>query len=69
MQTPIQFYWNHTSGWLFFCKYATYLQQSAFFLENSSRERLLYIVLNIEVIKVEVLSKQVKKRLNYISIL
>ena len=39
------------------------------FLESTSGELLLYIVLNIEVIKVEVLSKQIKNYLKYISIL
>ena len=39
------------------------------FLENTSRELLLYIVLNIEVIHVKVLSKQVKHCLKCISIL
>ena len=38
-------------------------------LENTSRELFLYIVLNIEVVIVEVLSKQVKNYLKYISIL
>ena len=38
------------------------------FLENTSGELLLYIVLNIEVINVEVLSKQVKNCLKYISV-
>ena len=39
------------------------------FLESTSGELLLHIVLNIEVIKVEVLSKQIKNYLKYISIL
>ena len=39
------------------------------FLENTAGELLLHIVLNIEVINVEVLSKQVKNYLKYISIL
>ena len=39
------------------------------FLENTSGELLLYIVLNIEVINVEILPKQVKSCLKYISIL
>ena len=30
----LQLYWNHTSGWVFFCKYATYLQQNALFREH-----------------------------------
>ena len=37
------------------------------FLENTSGEVLLGIVLNLEVINVEVLSKQVKNCLKYIS--
>ena len=39
------------------------------FLENTSGELLLYIVLNVKVINVEVLSKQVRNRLKYISVL
>ena len=39
------------------------------FLENTAGELLLHIVLNIEVINVEVLSKQVKNCLKYISII
>ena len=39
------------------------------FLESTSGELLLHTVLNIEVIKVEVLSKQIKNYLKYISIL
>ena len=39
------------------------------FSENTSGEMLLHIVLNKEVINVEVLSKQVKNYLKYISIL
>ena len=39
------------------------------FLENTSGELLLYIVLNTEVTNVEVLSKQLKNCLKYISIL
>ena len=39
------------------------------FLENTSGELLLHIVLIIEVINVEVLSKQVKNYLKYNSIL
>ena len=39
------------------------------FLENTTEELLLYIVLNIEVINVEVLPKQVKSCLKNISIL
>ena len=39
------------------------------FSKNTSGELLLYIVLNIEVINVEILSKQVKNCLKYISIL
>ena len=38
-------------------------------LENTSGELLLYIILNIEVVNVEVLFKQVKNYLKYISIL
>ena len=38
-------------------------------IENTSEKLLLYIVLNIEVINVEVLSKQVKNCLKYISII
>ena len=38
-------------------------------LENTSGELFLYIVLNIEVVIVEVLSKQVKNYLKYYSIL
>ena len=38
-------------------------------LENTTGQLLLHIVLNIEVINVEVLSKQVKNYLKYISIL
>ena len=51
----VQLYWNHTSVWVFLCKYATYLQQNASF-----RELLLYTVFIIEVTNVEVLHKQVK---------
>ena len=29
----VQFYWNHTSVWVFFQKYETYLQKNAFFRE------------------------------------
>ena len=39
------------------------------FLENTFGELLLHIVLNIEVINIEILSKQVKNYLKYISIL
>ena len=39
------------------------------FLENTTGELLLYIVLNIEVINVKVLPKQVKSCLKYISVL
>ena len=39
------------------------------FLENPSGELLLYIVLNIEIINVEVLSRHVKSYLKYISII
>ena len=39
------------------------------FLENTSGELLLHIILNIEVINIDVLSKQVKNYLKYISIL
>ena len=39
------------------------------FLKNISGELLLHIVLNIEVINVEVLSKQVKNYMKYISML
>ena len=39
------------------------------FIENTSGELLLYIVLNIEAINVEVLFKHVKNCLKYISIL
>ena len=39
------------------------------FLKHTSGELLLYIVLNIEVINLEVLSQQVKNRLKFISIL
>ena len=39
------------------------------FLENTSGELSLYIVLNIEVINVEVPSKQVKNYMKYISML
>ena len=38
------------------------------FLENTSGELLLHIVLNLKVINVEVPSKQVKNCLKYISI-
>ena len=38
-------------------------------IENTSGKLLLYIVLNIEVINVEVLSKQVKNFLKYISVI
>ena len=38
-------------------------------IENTSEKLLLYIVLNIEVINVEVLSEQVKNCLKYISII
>ena len=38
------------------------------FIENTSGELLLYIVLNIEAINVEVLSMQVKNCLKYTSI-
>ena len=38
-------------------------------IENTSGKLLVYIVLNIEVINVEVLSKQVKKFLKYISVI
>ena len=38
-------------------------------MENTSGKLFLYIVLNIEVINVEVLSKQVKNCLKYISII
>ena len=46
-----------------------YVCSRTLFLENTSGELLLYIVLNIVVIDVKVLSKQVKKCLKYISIL
>ena len=39
------------------------------FLENTFGELLLHIVLNIEVINIEVLCKQAKNHLKYISIL
>ena len=39
------------------------------FLGNTSGEQLLHIFLNIEVMNVDILSKQVKNRLKYISIL
>ena len=39
------------------------------FIENPSGKLLLYVVLNIKVINVEVLSKQVKHCLKYISII
>ena len=39
------------------------------FLENTSGELLLHIILNIDVINVEVLSELVKNYLKYISIL
>ena len=39
------------------------------FLENPSGELLLYIVLNIEIINAEVLSRHVKSYLKYISII
>ena len=39
------------------------------FLENTSGELLLHIVLNIEFINVEVLSQKVKNYLKYISVL
>ena len=65
----LQLYWNHTSAWVFFCKYATYLQQNALFLERTSSKLLMYIVLNVEVINAEVFSKQVEICLKYISIL
>ena len=39
------------------------------FLENTSGELLLHIILNIGVINIDVLSKQVKNYLKYISIL
>ena len=39
------------------------------FLDKTSGKLLLYIVLNIEVINVEVLFKQVKNCLKYISVL
>ena len=29
-----QLYWNYTFVWVFFCKYATYLQQNAFYREH-----------------------------------
>ena len=59
----LQMYWNHTFARVFFCKYATP------FIVNTSGKLLLYIVLNIEVINEEVLSKQVKNCLKYISII
>ena len=37
------------------------------FLENRAGELLLYIVLNIEIIMIEVLSKRVKNYLKHIS--
>ena len=46
-----------------------YVYSRTLFLENTSGELLLYIVLNIVVIDVKVLSKQVKNCLKYISIL
>ena len=55
----VQLYWNHTSVGVFFCKYATYMLQNTFFREHIG-ELLLYTVLNIEVINVEVVQKQVK---------
>ena len=39
------------------------------FLESPSEELLLYIVLNIEIVNVEVISKKVKNCLKYISVL
>ena len=39
------------------------------FLESTSGELLLYIVLNIEVTNIEIISKHVKNGLKYISIL
>ena len=38
----LQLYWNHTSAWVFFCKYTTYLQQSAFFREHFWRTDIVY---------------------------
>ena len=60
----LQMYWNYTFAWVFFCEYAT-----TPFIENSSGKLLLYIFLNMEVINVEVLSKQVKNCLKYILII
>ena len=64
----LQMYWNHTFAWVFFCEYATICRTMPF-KENSSGKLLLYIFLNMEVINVEVLSKQVKNCLKYISII
>ena len=52
----------------FACKYATYLQQNTTFREHFWRTVSVYCS-NIEVVIVEVHSKQVKNYLKYISIL
>ena len=35
-------YWNHTSAWVFFCNYGTYLQQNASFREHICRTASVY---------------------------
>ena len=52
----LQLYWNHTSTWFFFFKYATYLQQNAFFREHMGTASAY----RSNVINLETLSKQVK---------
>ena len=63
----LQLSWNHTSTWVLFCTFTTYLQRNVF-LEVTSGELLFHIVLNIKTLNLEVVSKQIKNYLKHISI-